>query len=166
MSTILDALRKSEQERKLNKLPTLVDMAAPREPSRWPIYIGLVLVLLASALVLLAYSVRNAKPEAVRSLVGTSNVVAQEFQAERADSMRSRGGAQRPLPSDPSAFKDGSLRINVVSYSDDPSLRFAMVNGKLMREGEFAEPGVMIEKIQLNSVLFNARGKAIVLSPK
>ena len=49
MSTILDALKKSEQERKLNKLPTLSDMPAPEEPRRWPqlVIIGLLLLVVA-----------------------------------------------------------------------------------------------------------------------
>jgi len=70
MSTILDALKKSEQERKLNKLPTLTDMAAPQEPSRWPLYIGSGLALLSIALVVLAYAIWDSdqlrgKPSAV-----------------------------------------------------------------------------------------------------
>ena len=145
MSTILDALRKSEQERKLNKLPTLVDMTAPHEPSRWPVYIGAALVVLASALVLLAYIIWSAEPEAVKIPNNVKDVSVSEGRQLRADV---------------------SLRVNVVSYSDDAKLRFAMVNGKLMREGEFVAPGLKVESIQLKSVVFNSRGQKITLSPE
>ncbi|NNC98594.1 MAG: hypothetical protein HKN85_00270, partial [Gammaproteobacteria bacterium] len=46
MSTILDALRKSEQERKLNKLPTLSDLPTPQEQSRWPQILIIALLML------------------------------------------------------------------------------------------------------------------------
>ena len=46
MSTILDALKKSEQERRSNHVPTLSDMPVPQERSRMPVYLVLGLSLL------------------------------------------------------------------------------------------------------------------------
>ncbi|MFT4635041.1 MAG: hypothetical protein ACI9OI_000830 [Chitinophagales bacterium] len=156
MSTILDALRKSEQERKLDKLPTLTDMVAPQEPSRWPVYIGLVLVLVATALVVLAYIIWSAKPDTVTVL--TSPAVAANTGAQ--------GLVQAPVANadDADLSKDPML-VNVVSYSSDPALRFAMVNGKLVREGEFIEPGLKIEEIRADVVVFNSRGAKITRKP-
>jgi len=64
-----------------------------------------------------------------------------------------------------SADKDPEIVINVVSFSDEAPQRFAMVNGKMVREGEFVEAGLMVEKINTDSVVFNLRGKQLTLKP-
>ena len=153
MSTILDALKKSEQERKLNKLPTLVDITAPHEPSRWPVYLGLVLVVLAAALVVLAYVIWSVGPAAIQNADVGKSVVA--VSPASLGSSVAEGSSRQKDP----------MLVNVVSYSDDPTLSFAMVNGKLLREGDFVEPGLKIAEIQFNSVVFNLRGKKITRSP-
>jgi hypothetical protein len=159
MSTILDALRKSEQERKLNKLPTLTDMAAPQEPSRWPLYIGLALVLLAIALVLLAYVLWTAKPEVSKMQAANVNsVITLPSESENSIQTSQLNALEVGRPKD-------SMLVNVVSYSTDPALSFAMVNGKMVREGDFIEPGLKLEEILLDAVVFNSRGKRITRSP-
>ena len=159
MSTILDALRKSEQERKLNKLPTLNDMAAPKEPSRWPVYLGLALVVLAISLVVLAYVIWNAKDESAQAVKGQINTDI----AESSDASLSQ--AQEEPINGSFEGEQNPVLVNVVSYSDDPSLRFAMVNGKMVREGEFLRPGLKVESIQADAVVFNQRGRKITRSP-
>lgn len=164
MSTILDALRKSEQERKLNKLPTLTDMVAPQEPSRWPLYVGLALVLLAVVLVVLAYVIWSAKPE-VATDVAIGQTVAQTETVQPASvdeksvdrAIESNAGEDRPL-------KDPMV-VNVVSYSKDPAYSFAIVNGKMVREGDFVEPGLKLEEIRPDALVLNSRGKKITRSP-
>ena len=152
MSTILDALKKSEQERKLNKLPTLNDMATPKESSRWPIYIGLALVLVAIALIILAFVIWNGKP--LQSQVSP-------------DSKPANAVSLAEVSTDTLSSVDVSdaTLVNVVSYSDKPAMRFAMVNGKMVREGEFIKPGLKVEEILPNSVVFNARGEKVTRSP-
>jgi len=108
MSTILDALKKSEQERKLNKLPTLTDIQAPQEPARWPLVLAMVFAVLED---------------------------------------------------------DEAIVVNVVSYSQEAALRFAMVNGKMVREGDFIATGLKLEKINSDSVVLNLRGKQITRTP-
>ncbi|MFT6407790.1 MAG: hypothetical protein ACJAQ6_001204 [Arenicella sp.] len=159
MSTILDALRKSEQERKLNKLPTLTDMVAPQEASGWPLYVGFALVLLATALVILAYVIWSAKPEVID--VQSSNRKPPVAQAVDAlDSIQATLAA-----SSAAGQVEDVMLVNVVSYSADPALRFAMVNGKMIREGEFVEPGLKVEEILSDAVVFNLRGTKITRSP-
>ncbi|MBL4673877.1 MAG: general secretion pathway protein GspB [Arenicella sp.] len=164
MSTILDALRKSEQERKLNKLPTLTDMAAPQEPSRWPLYIGLALVLLAIALVVLAYVIWSAKPQVAGEVtIGQTGVQANNAQPTSADEQDTAQATQSNID-EVGLIKDTML-VNVVSYSKDPAYSFAMVNGKMVREGDFIEPGLKLEKILPDAVVFNSRGEKITRSP-
>ena len=37
--------------------------------------------------------------------------------------------------------------VNVISFSEDLNQRFAMVDGKMVREGEFVRAGLQVEKI-------------------
>ncbi|MFT5609178.1 MAG: hypothetical protein ACI9PZ_002997, partial [Parvicella sp.] len=73
MSTILDALRKSEQERKLTKLPTLSDMPAPQEQARWPHWLILGLIVLSVGLLVLVFGIWQGS----EMLGGTQNSQAQ-----------------------------------------------------------------------------------------
>ncbi len=167
MSTILDALKKSEKERKLNKLPTLTDIAAPQEPSRWPMIIGVTLAVLAAALVVLAYLLWNGKPAVIEA---QSNNDQQGFiqpgastNARAASTIVGQQGAiGKQAQTDPA---NGEILVNVVVYSDDPALRFAMVNGKLVREGEFVDTGIKVDEIKFDAVVFNVRGEKVIRRP-
>lgn len=167
MSTILDALKKSEQERKLNKLPTLTDIAAPQEPSRWPIFIGVALLLLATALVILAYVIWSARPPIAGVNVSHDDNAALKPSASLTNNLATEvvvSEAQAQGEQSSSTIDDAML-VGVVSYSDDPALRFAMVNGKMVREGEFIDTGLKVEQIRFDAVVFNARGEKIIRSP-
>ena len=156
MSTILEALKKSEQERKLNKLPTLADMQAPQEPSRWPkiIAIGLAVIVLCIAVVSVVYWWQSRmaptilKPEYSNSRGNSSEQVISEIDENQE---RAIGGDE--------------VVVNAVSFSEFPERRFAMVNGKMVREGEFVEAGLMVEKIEIDSVVLNLRGKTFSRKP-
>lgn len=149
MSTILEALKKSEQERKQNKVPTLSDMQAPQEPSRWPMRVAIISCLLALAcLILLIFMVPKGE---------TTSAQAKPL-SEPAKATKQ-----------PSALlveeQDDDILVNVISFSDDLSQRFAMVDGKMVREGEFVRAGLMVEQINPDSVVFNFRGKQISRKP-
>jgi len=142
MSTILDALKKSEQERKLTQVPTLSTMSAPVEPTRWPMYI--IILLLFVLLGLFGYwFLQNNHP------VGQS-----------ADEQ----GADSSLTDD----YDRSLSdivVNVVSYSEQSDRRFAMINGALYYEGDFIQSGVKVERITQDMVILNHRGQLVNKKP-
>ena len=142
MSTILEALQKSERERKLNDVPTLTDMPTPEEPSRWPLYFGffIVLVLIALVLVLLLSKQNAVAPAALEQNVVSNATIAQQKKAEEST----------------------ELVVNVVSYSDDIEQRFAMINGKMFRQGDFVKAGLKLVDITKDSVVFNDRGKRLV----
>ena len=151
MSTILDALKKSEQERKLTSLPTLNDMPTPVEQSPWPLRIVIAL-LLAVLLLLLWFGVRwNLEPNTTISGQAKNIVLNNETVA-----------AQTIIGSDQDAT---TIVVNVVSYADQPEQRFVMINGKMFREGEFIEPGLKVDKIKENSVVLNQRGQRIERKP-
>ena len=152
MSTILDALKKSEQERKLTKLPTLSDMPAPQEQSRWPqiLVISLLMLLL---LVLTWFGSRWLLGEAGTDSAPPNKII---LSNETVDSIK-----PLTVPADPS----DEIIINVVSYSEQVDQRFAMINGKMYRENDFVRAGLKVEKINPDSVVLNLRGRRIVREP-
>lgn len=148
MSTILDALKKSEQERKRSHLPTLSDMPTPQEPPRWPWgLIAILSLLLAVALGVLMsrwwLSADTAAP--ARSIQPEAPAIA--------DSLS--------LP----ATVDADVVVNVVSYSDIPAQRFVMLDGKMYRENDFVRAGLKVQEIRPNAVVLNLRGELLTRTP-
>jgi hypothetical protein len=149
MSTILEALKKSEQERKLSKLPTLTDTPAPQEQARWPHWVILGLIIVAvGLLVLLIWQWDRSGNE-----VGTTSnpEPAIVIDNEMVESVEAKD-------------TDGVV-VNVVSYAEDPEQRFVMINGKMYRENEFVKTGLKVISIEPNSVILNKRGVRIELKP-
>ncbi|MBT8114510.1 MAG: general secretion pathway protein GspB [Arenicella sp.] len=145
MSTILDALKKSEQERKLKNVPTLADMPAPEEPTRWPVYVGVVLaaLFLISLVLLLARQSADPLPQATAPIEVSNETVAAPATVDT----------------------DSAVVVNVVSYSKQPEQRFVMINGKMFRENEFVRPGLKVIEITEQSVVLNERGRRLVKQP-
>ncbi len=146
MSTILDALKKSEQERKLNNIPTLSDMPTPDEGTKvsgaWMLALIVLLAIIAlSLLVYIGMQSRNMSDTVSVPVVVDNETVA----------------AQKP--------KESELVVNVVSYSESADQRFVIIDGKMARENEFVRPGLKVEKINTDSVILNQRGRRIELRP-
>ena len=153
MSTILEALKKSEQDRKLNDIPTLADMPVPEESTQWRrIAISLSLAIVFLVLCLFVFREYFLEPE---EDVGVETIVLNNDTIEQKDKVIDAKTGQ--------AIE--SILVNVVSYSEDSTLRFAMINGKLFRENEFVHAGLKVEKINRDSVVFNLRGDRIVRKP-
>lgn len=144
MSTILDALKKSEQERKLNQVPTLSDMPVPNEPSRWPTILLLIVIVLL--LVLIGFALNQWWSKAASSPVVISNSTTE-------------GGAA-PVQASPE-----DVLVNVVSYSEQAEQRFVMIDGKLFRENDYVRAGLKVEEIRQNEVVLNLRGRRIIRQP-
>ena len=147
MSTILEALKKSEQERRLNEVPTLSDMTAPQESSKWPVFLlaGLV-VLLSIILIVLAIRWWSVVPIGEKSAIEISNETLADQQASQAGT-------------------GDKIVVNVVSYSETAEQSFVMINGRLYRENEFVRAGLKVEKIEADRVVLNLRGRRIERKP-
>jgi len=150
MSTILEALKKSEKERKLNNLPTLSDMPPPQERS------SISVLLLATICVLLLLII---------AVLGLQWWTSQNRTADEAVTPR----VERVEPvtvAQPEEMQDtNDMVVNVVSYSDDSAQSFAMIDGKMVRENDFVRAGLQVEKIEQNAVILNMRGKRIRRTP-
>lgn len=143
MSTILDALKKSEQERKLNNVPTLSDMPTPQESKSWPTVLLFVVILLLVVLILVL--IFKGEPSAP-TLSQTTVVEGQKAATNK-------------------AATDADILVNVVSYSEQAEQSFVMINGKLFRQGEFVRAGLKVEKIKFDEVVLNLRGRKITRKP-
>lgn len=146
MSTILDALKRSEQERKPNQVPTLLDMPTPQERPRWPLFLlGALLVLLFAVLIWVLLSVKPPETQIQSTVVNNETV--------------------NDVSADQEVGVSDSIKVSVISYAQDPSARFVITNGKLFREGEFVMAGVKVESILQDSVVFIERGKRVTRQP-
>ena len=143
MSTILEALKKSEQERKLNRLPTLSDMPPPQEKSNLPMALLVVICLLL--LIILGF------------------LGLQWWRTDKKGALPAAYTAEKnvALSSVPASPQDSEILVNVVSYAEDPLQRFAIIDGKMVRENEFVRPGLRVEKIEADAVYLILRGERI-----
>jgi len=166
MSTILEALKKSEEERKVTKVPTLADMPAPHEPQRWPN--ALLFIILCLLLVLVGFAVKfvlfpSANQPIVKSVAVPENVAA-PVGVDRPSG--SKATAEVNVEAEPVAVVNSDvIEVNVVSYSDQPEKRFVMIGGKLFRENEFVRAGLKVEEIRRDEVVLNQRGEQIIRRP-
>jgi general secretion pathway protein B len=57
----------------------------------------------------------------------------------------------------PAAFRSQlpSLTIGGGMYADQPEQRLVIVNGQVLREGESASPGLVLEAVRPRSVVFS-----------
>ena len=156
MSTILDALKKSEQERKQNEVPKLTDMPPPQESARWPLFVIAILSLLL-ALVLGVLISRWISP------MPTSVEGASSTDVSRSLSSSTQQGIGEAVTTENQDALE--IVVNVVSFSSDPSQRFVILDGKLYRENDFVRAGLKVEEIKANMVVLNSRGQLITKSP-
>jgi len=170
MSTILEALRKSEEERKVTKVPTLADMPAPHEPQRWPhvllfVILGLLLILIGLAVKLVLFP--SDGQSVVKSVATPESVEAPVDAGQQGNVDSPEGVAESGGEIEPTAEAAGSaaIEVNVVSYSDQAEKRFVMIDGKLFRENEFVRAGLKVEEIRPNEVVLNQRGEQIIRRP-
>ena len=155
MSTILDALKKSEQERKLNKVPTLNDMTAPQEQSPWPQRIIIFLLLLVLLLIFIF----------VKSSILDNQILNDSTSSQAKKIVFDNESLGTNTPESTTAPPSNEIVVNVVSYAVEAETRFVMINGKMYREGDFIRAGLKVETIKPESVILNQRGRRLERSP-
>lgn len=156
MSTILEALKKSEQERQPGAVPVLATAQAPDERKPFWFWLSLALVFLLllafAAWLFLNYSAKASSP------------ISQPT-APYSMSVEIAGGSPKDAPSQTAQENQNLPKVDVISYSDNPDRRFVIINGATIREGEFFEAGAKVEKILSNVVVLNVRGEQIIVRP-
>jgi hypothetical protein len=65
----------------------------------------------------------------------------------------------------PPRAEGGSMRLEVIVYSEDRTSRLAFINGRKYVEGDVLPQGVRIQEIQPNAVIVIEDGRRVVLRP-
>ena len=177
MSYILDALRRSEQERQKGKTPSLHSIhsgsqfATPRSaPSRWP---WLVAGALLGLMGLAAY-VWLPRPAAVPAPAARADAALATPPATAAAvpsaSLPAASQVQAPAPSGsdsvmekwqlPPAVQQSLpvMKFSLHAWSSQPAKRSVVINERLMREGMEVSPGLRLREITPDGVILDTGG--------
>jgi general secretion pathway protein B len=191
MSYILDALKKSDQQRNLGTLPTLqfaqATMPAPRRPSLF--YYGLLAVVLlvtgvaigllrpwqAEQLPAEAGPVApgspltippQAAPTTMTASPGVPANTAHEIAAvpvqQKPDYPAAKRQEQQALTLEelPAQIQREipEITVQLHAYSSKPGERLAYINSKKLREGDPVIPGLVLEQITPDGMIFSYKG--------
>ncbi len=191
MSYILDALKKSDQQRNIGVPPTLqfaqATMPTPKRPSSF--YYGLLAIMLLVAGVAIgllrpwqaeqipavtepiaqrsptvipqqaAPPTVPASPEVVGN---TAQVIAAAPAQQKPDSSTAKSQEQQPISFDELPVQIQreipDMAIQLHAYSSKPDERLAYINSKKLREGDSVMPGLMLEQITPDGMIFSYKG--------
>lgn len=188
MSYILDALKKSEQQREAGAVPVLG--SAPRVATgRRRLWLGM-LVGLAAALAAAAWlaaprwldeagtlfripAMSGGGEAATGAAAGAQSASAESGQpASGAPDVQPDperpAGAAADLETPDSALQARleNLSVDVVSYSDTPERRFAMIDQRIVRESDTVGDGFVVKRIVPEGVILEAGSREILLEPQ
>jgi hypothetical protein len=162
MSTILDALKKSERERKLKKVPHLSSMRPPEEKAdlQWLKSAALVVcsALLAGIVVMWLQTEEPVEPSIPLVNNGAAQRSTQLAEANNFESEAeyAEADAQRAVP---------RVSVGVISFAGDSERSFAILDGEMVRAGELLDNGMLIEEIKADVVVATFDGKMVELKP-
>jgi general secretion pathway protein B len=191
MSYILDALKKSDQQRNLGTPPTLqfaqATMPAQKRPSIF--HYGLLAVVLLCAGVAIGLlrpwqaerlpsetgSIAPGTPVAIRQPAAPPTMTASpEVPANTAHEIAAAPVRQIPANLAAKAHEQQALSfdelpaqiqqeipeiaVQLHAYSSKPAERLAYINSKKLREGDSVMPGLTLEQITPDGMIFNYKG--------
>jgi general secretion pathway protein B len=178
MSYILDALKKSEQERKLQAVPALHTLRRTRSGTR---RLRLAVAMFAAVSVAAAAVVWLVEPRWPSPAATTQQPLASSGAVEAPpkppaapresgqpaeappDGVRSGRTTSGPEPAVPGRLE--GLAVNVVSYSEKPGRRFVMLNQRIVRESDTIGDGVVVKRILPEGVVLSVDGDEVLLKP-
>jgi general secretion pathway protein B len=192
MSYILDALKKSDQQRQRGATPTLpsaqATMAAPKQPVS--LYYGVLAVILLGAGIAIGWlhpwnaEQASTKPPVARPAIadpGQTVQTAPAAQAEMADKSQQAWPAPAPTAAAaPTVLPAGSanagqvlpmselpfeiqrelptMTIQLHSYSSKSAGSLVSINSRMLKEGDSLSPGLKLEQITQDGVIFSYKG--------
>ena len=179
MSYILDALKKSERERTLGAVPSLSSSRVGRNkviPKGW-----LLAFLLAALALVVVFVVMMWLPVSeIEPISGAGELKKNQTDSSVETTQIPNGGNESVQPglqrqqSAPLSAKDAGpaiqdkvskLAINALSYSDDRSKRFVMINQDILREGDELDNGASIAEIRKSAVVLQFDDIQIIMQP-
>ena len=168
MSYILDALKKSDQERQSGKGPSLQTVHSPKRfhaasnDLKWVIAILLCILLALVAFLGQPYWQRPASQTTTVATVPKAAAVSP--QATMTAPVQSRSEQSKPILNT-AAIRfvdlDADMRAEIPSltfsfhvYSENPQRRTIIINNRRVREGQLVEKGLLLEEITELGVVF------------
>ena len=165
MSSILDALEKSERERNQESVPQYQDMQPPEEKGfKWK-WLWVILTVTCFVLLVLAVvrwwpsigSFFNSSQHSQKNGVKTDV----EISKNNTDTITARADAGDVLEyvqlSELEKTGIPDSRINVVSVSADRERSFVMLGERMYREGDAISEHVTLESIKKDHIIFNKK---------
>ena len=165
MSYILDALKKSEEERQRGKVPSFsasVDapVSTAKKSNIWPI-VTLVVVAMNAALILFFWNRSTPEIDAVSESgdnVAQMDAVVEPPRAEEQKKPVVKQGAYMPqLDELPDEQRMGipDLSFSSHMYSSRPQYRSIIINGKRLKEGQFFNREIQVVEITDSGVILS-----------
>jgi len=196
MSYILDALRKSERERERGAVPVLRTTLPVSGGGRraWRgLAAGFMLIVSAAAAAWFAgprvldearrvstllaglggaTDASDAVPDSPSPApAGADGTPGRDVDDRAAAPASSSPGDEReparnhdPATTPPAGVQD--LTLNVVSYSDVPERRFAMIDQRIVRETDTVAGGILVKQIRPDGVILAVGGDEVLLRPE
>jgi hypothetical protein len=162
MSFLLDALGKADHDRRQSEVPELRTYNQVRRSTIGRVLRGVGLVGLLILCFALGYALRPYLERLVSDPLepGMSNVPAQIMEKPANEDIIAQPSpaATVNLPSEPDSQ---AYALEVISYSESPAARFAMINGAMVREGEVLRSGEVLLFIESDAVVLEKAGKQI-----
>ena len=178
MSTILDALKKSEKERKLDKVPTLGTMRPPEErrsSGPW-IVSSAFIICMTVGIVGWLYFLRSAEqvsPTPQARDIRSAPVVA----SESAAALTAVGSPTASIPPEPVGVVEyrnlprsvadqlPELTVSVISWSGESDRNFVMMQSGIYRVGDVVADGLVLVDIEPDAAILDYLGQRIRIRP-
>ncbi len=169
MSFILEALKKSESERNRGRVKTLA--LSHFEPGRRPIapYVATAVV---AAVVFAGFGWWISRQTttvgfgsvATKSVAEPPPQVLRPMAPDRSRSV-SMPSVNRTQAAIAPAITPPRVSLDALSYSDDPSRRFVMINQKIYHEGQWTEDGLRVQAVTRTGAVLAFQGQEFVVTP-
>lgn len=180
MSTILDALKKSERERKLDKVPTLGTMRPPEETRRVGIGVLLSSLLICVMVGLIAWLYLSPSPEPLPAVKQAADNQPKAVVVSEPDI--SVPAVVRPEPDMPAYTEPPGiveyrslprsvidqwpeLTVNVISWSGESDRNFVMMESGIYRVGDVVANDLVLEEIEPDAAILDYLGQKIRIRP-
>ena len=178
MSTILDALKKSERERKLDKVPTLGTMRPPEEgrsSGPW-IVLSAFMVCVTVGIIGWLYFLRSAEQAAPTGQAGDIRSVP-VVATESAAAAPAAGSPNSSIPTEPAGVLEyrnlprsvadqlPDLTVSVISWSGEADRNFVMMPSGIYRVGDVVADGLVLAEIEPDAAILDYMGQKIRIRP-
>lgn len=163
MSFLLDALGKADDDRRRAHIPELRTRREPSSSAWRYVFLGVIattlLVFSFAAGYMLRPSIEARIAGKTNYTVTPPNPVALATGDEIRKVARPGDSATHPLQD-----TNSPLELEVISWSEQPEARFAMLNGVVVREGDLLGTGERLLGIEQNAVVLEKDGNSFRIS--